>query len=107
LELFFSEHSTMARSQVYDTCAVDHGKVTEAEEELPSRPSWGSDVWKEEQNMDPKETIKLATEASVAGRFDQVKEHCDNYLAWRLRGGFEPPGGDAAVKALVMLNRVT
>jgi len=51
--------------------------------------------------MDPKETIKLATEAFAESRLDAVREHCDNYLAWRLGGGFEPPGGDAAVKALL------
>jgi hypothetical protein len=47
---------------------------------------------------DARETIHAELRAE---ELREAREYLDSYSAWRSRGGFEPPGGDARHKRLV------
>jgi hypothetical protein len=53
------------------------------------------------RQMDPERCLARAEEALANNDVRNAKESLEDYVAWRGRGGFEPPGGDARAKALL------
>lgn len=50
--------------------------------------------------MDPKATLERVAQAIEDGYFDDADEAIEDYVLWRRKGGFQPPGGDEKLKRL-------
>jgi hypothetical protein len=50
--------------------------------------------------VDPAACLDLASMATDGGDYEAALEHLDDYRTWRLRGGFEPRGGDEHARSM-------
>jgi hypothetical protein len=50
--------------------------------------------------MDPRAALNQAALSLAAREFSTAASALFDYYRWRLRGGFEPPGGDACAERL-------